>query len=298
MNCMQFLKNVIYKFLFVEFKKYFSIFLKKHSDKTLEKDKNQKIVILEAEVKRLRFELEAIKNKNSEVLKHSNFGQFTTALVSQVHQPTALIGGQVFKLKKLINQASRSQDPFELRDIVTQKMTEPLDKILSLSIQVVQEIQSMKDFSEQGSAQEVFQNLNIKESFDVALGFINDKIIENSVKLKYSINENIVCEAQINNLTQVFYNFLKNSLDAVNSEPVKEIHIQGREENSMVMIEIKDSSNRSWDQDPQTSLSYAITSEIIALHQGSLQISKQPDAWVTYLICLPCFQMSSLKQAS
>lgn len=249
----------------------------------IEDNEKKYIVISFADItnyKQAQEELLNQKMKLSSQAKLASLGEMAGGIAHEINNPLLIISGRIQQLKRHCQNAST---------IESNELIPNLDKIEKTTIRISQIVKSMKNLSRNGE-NDPFLPVNLKESVADTLMLVNEKLNLKGISTEIEIDEEIYVEGRFSELSQVFLNFISNSVDAIESLPTKWIQIRTSEnpETNEVIVNIKDSGsgipeevrdkifNPFFTTKPPgqgTGLGLSISKRVIEKHNGTLAIN-------------------------
>lgn len=227
--------------------------------------------------------------------KLSDLEVMAGGIAHEINNPMAIIRGYANKIKRLyINKEKQNIDESTLGYIeIILKTTQRIDKI----------IKGIRSFTSD-SIREKFEKVPLSKIIEETLFLCETKIKSKDIALNIAPPPNIHIECKPTQLTQVLFNLITNSVDAIKSLEDKWVQINFSVTSEMLEIQIIDSGQGIEDKiihkmfepffttkDPNkgTGLGLAICKSIVEAHQGLLEYSTN-NANTTFIIYVPISQ--------
>jgi len=198
-------------------------------------------------------------------------GELLSMIAHQWRQPLNTIGSVVSNLKLDIL----------FNEITEKKLEESIEKIEKLIMHLSHTIDDFSNFYREDTQNE-FVNVKIEQILNDTINIILPSINNNNVKLIKNIRYNKNIYIMPNRLKQVLLNLIKNSLDAIKENKVKEpfIEVDVFEDKGKVVIEVTDNAGGIQDDildkvfDPYFSTKDAKNGTGIGLYMSKMIIEK------------------------
>lgn len=211
--------------------KYFNVYLQKISD-------DNKIIINSIDVtdkiqlqKKLTAEAATQSHKDRLIL----LGELAAGVAHEINNPMTVILGQGTAILRRCNQ--------EVNSVITEETKELIDraeKIVKMSKRVSRIVQSLKLLSRDADNDD-YHDENIDTIFNSALDLSTDKLKFHNIELRFNKSEDVVLKCKAGELTQIFYNLINNSIDAIKDLEEKWIEVSINRTKEYSEIKITDS---------------------------------------------------------
>lgn len=175
-------------------------------------------------------ELEAQRQQAIQASKLSSLGEMASGVAHEINNPLTIISALATRTKKNLNDSS----------VPLAKNVENLDRIISTVDRIAKIIRGLRAFSRDSSG-DVFAKKRVTDIVEMTLELCQEKFRDNGIEIKQDISPNTEIECREVQIVQVLVNLLNNSLDAVQSLPVKWVKISAEDREGAVAISVTDS---------------------------------------------------------
>lgn len=220
--------------------------------------------------------------------KLSSLGRMAAGIAHEINNPLA---GILLYSSNLVKKVPE-----------TGPLKKGLEVIVHETIRCRGIIQDLLEFSRQKEPLKVLADLN--GVIEKSLSIVSNEFRLNRVSLEKRLSDNLPSVLiDVNQVEQVFINFLMNALEAIQGQGQVSVRSYKDEENRGVVVEIEDSGmgipqehlERIFEpffstKQKGTGLGLAVNYGIIQKHGGQIRVSSQPGHGTTMTMRLPCDQ--------
>lgn len=185
-------------------------------------------------LKKMNFELKEAQKalqEQQELLiqkaRHQTIGELAGGVCHQINNPLAIIVGRSMILRSQLKTIPENSEFLKELDIIDQT-----------SHRVSGILKALRTYSKD-LGHEITQS-SFQDAIEDALTLLRTKINQLNVKVTFGRGDNLTLEMNKNQIGQVIFNLLSNSLEAMESSPVKELEISVFENETDVMMDITD----------------------------------------------------------
>lgn len=266
---------------------------------------NGDIIMISLDVsskKKLERELEAQKVKAHNSSKMAALGEMSGGLSHEINNPLAIITGNAYRMKQLINRKP-------IDEVALLKLVDSTTKVVDRIAKIVT---GLKNFARDGD-KDPFVKAGLLEIIQETLVFCESRFSNHGIELqKIGFDKEIFVECRSVQIGQVILNLLNNAHDAVLDSSEKTIQIEIKEDDDFSYIRVRDSgpgvpqSVREKIMAPffttkevgkGTGLGLSISKGLIEDHHGKLYFDFN-EPRTTVVIMLPKIQKRSAVKAS
>jgi len=250
--------------------------------KLLEEHPKVAISILRTLSRRLRQIDDMIVEKTLQEERMSTLGKLSSTIIHDIKSPLGAIKGYTELLKKGIKDPEMST--------YMETMEEAIDYILNM-------IEEVLEFGRDRSSMKI-QKVNLSEFISDLVVFFQKGIKNKEIDISIDVPENMYIEIDPVKMRRVFFNLLKNSVDAIPERG--EINISVNTEGDGVVISLSDTGvgipssiiDRIFDPffsfgKAGTGLGMTVVKKIIDDHDGWIEVDSQQGKGTTFKIYLP-----------
>ncbi len=175
-------------------------------------------------------ELEKSKAQVLSASKLSSVGKMTGGIAHEVNTPLAIIQ---MRTEQLLDQANENN--FDLN--FSLKALKSIDVAVR---RIANTIRNLRAFARDGSDDPV-ELTSVKTIIDQTFSLCREKFTQHGIELSYIAEIDFNIETRANEFSQVLFNLLMNSYDAIEAQTEKWIKVYAKSENQNLHIEIIDS---------------------------------------------------------
>ncbi len=172
------------------------------------------------------------KMRLDSVAKMAALGEIAAAVAHEVNNPLAIIEGKVFNM---------------LRGLRNNKLAEPietsLEKISATVFRIQRITKGLQAFSYGGNEETPFKKIKFANLIEDALGYCQEKIRKNNVKIKINCDSHLELECRMVQISQVLINLVQNACDATASHESPWIRIWARSAHNLLVVTVTDSGS-------------------------------------------------------
>ncbi|MBN8554720.1 MAG: GHKL domain-containing protein [Deltaproteobacteria bacterium] len=209
--------------------------------------------------------------------KLASVGQLAAGIAHEIRNPLASLSGSIQLLK---SEMSIKESSDKLMKIVLRE-TDRLDHLL----------QSFLNYAKPSHLQ--LERINVSEFVDEILSLIKNQpaIQSHKISIKTSIDKNLFCFVDPRHLKQIFWNLIKNSIEAIRESG--EILIKASERDhdgeAMIVFSVEDTGagiskeilDKVFDpffstKDSGTGLGLALVYQLVKSHSGQMGVESEP----------------------
>jgi len=163
--------------------------------------------------------------------KLSALGEVSGGIAHEINNPLAIIS---LSGQSILLEASKNGSLDKIKNSAT-KINSMVDRITYI-------IKSLRTFSRDAS-NDPLEKVKIEDIIEDTFNFCQSKFKNNEITIHKNIEKDLFVMARKTELSQVFFNILNNSFEAVvkNNSMTKEIYFTSKSSNGNILVEIQDS---------------------------------------------------------
>jgi signal transduction histidine kinase len=245
---------------------------------------------LEEKTKALEDALKSLKESRERLVnaeRLSAIGELSAQIAHEIRNPLVTIGMLASKIRKIKNLGEKDQKKVEAMEKEIRRLERLLQDLLSFSSQ----------------PKPKFKPINLKETIQDLIFFMEDEFSERGINIKTYFQENIPpCKADPDQIRHVFLNLFRNAMNVLPKGG--EVVIEAFQiDDNWERISVKDNGpgipakfkEKIFEPFFSTSsigsgLGLAIASKIVKEHQGQLYVESEEGEGTTFFIELPIFK--------
>ncbi len=248
------------------------------------------------EQKKLLSTIEYQRAKMHSSAKMSLLGEMAGRIAHEINTPLAIINSHASVLREKINLSKDTREDNLNR----------LGKIEITVNRIAKIVKSLRSFS-RNSEHDAKVLISVKSVIDSTLDLCNEKLTQDQVDLRLSIDDQAHIMARSTEIGQVLMNLINNSMDAISDLPEKWIDVKCYHENDRVLISVTDSGPgipqsiiekimipffTTKEVGKGTGLGLSISKGIVESHDGTLEYD-QSSPHTRFVLSLPAAQPST-----
>ena len=235
--------------------------------------------------------LQDLQNELLHVSRLSAMGQMTAAIAHELNQPLAAVLNYVNAARRVVST---------MTDTHAGRLSELIDKAANQTSRAGKIIRQLRDFVEKREASRADANLNLVIEETIALAAIGsaDANVQLTIELQPELPAVLIDKIQ---MQQVVINLIRNSLEAMQQVPVRELRIKtSRGGENEVIVTISDTgpglppeiANRLFHpfvttKEKGMGIGLSICRSIVEAHGGRIWAASNENSGATFHVTLP-----------
>jgi signal transduction histidine kinase len=236
--------------------------------------------------------------------KMASLGQLTAGIAHEINNPMNFISGGVQALQAIQSEFLTKVDAMsdEERNLKTTEIDALMKSVINGVKRTTNIIKSLRTFSSPVDAINENTQVDINECVETALVLMNNKLVDQHIRLDKNLGKIAAARANSSQLAQVVVNLVDNAVYAVKDNPEKIIRIDTNETDQQVTIRIVDNGTgipteaqkhlfepfyTTKEVGTGTGLGLFICHTIIQRHNGKIEVKSAPGKGTEFVISLP-----------